>query len=617
MSDARFLITGAGSREVNLRSYLDPAAEEAANAASRAWIKSLRRAIVDGQELRARFTYRGDSLWWFAELYLHKQQVIAQIHRTILALHNVIDREQPTSLEFISGGHLARGIAPQVATARNLDYTGPRGFGRPAAVRLAAIDARAATLTAASLASRLRPGSAPVKGHYPKAVAFVHRAFWRSEAGQGADEQYIGPVLQALEQRLEKGALTYVTLGPMSNFRARRWWHPLRSAGTSDSALPIEAYAPLSALVDSRRVWRGRHRARRALVSSRDLREHSVIEGCDCWPIVREELAGIALLQWPWSTRAMDEAAAALDTLQPRVAVTYAEAGGWGRALVLECRRRGIPSVGLQHGFIYRHWLNYLHEADEMDPHPADPADAGFPRPTATLLFDEYAAHHLVQEGRFPAGALQVTGSPRLDALADQVRRLGDAEIETALAKIGPPFNRTAVTAIVLVATKYREAQHALPSLVDAAATLRGVHLLIKTHPAETPEMYSHLASGRTHVTVLDASTPVAALLRASRALVTVNSTMALDAAVLNVPAIVIGLPNNLSPFVDAGVMMGLDENAPTAEIARQLERFLYDEELRQGLARVRADFLTRFHIRADGGAAARTADAVLRLAGF
>ena len=35
------------------------------------------------------------------------------------------------------------------------------------------------------------------------------------------------------------------------------------------------------------------------------------------------------------------------------------------------------------------------------------------------------------------------------------------------------------------------------------------------------------------------------------------NSTVALDAAVLDVPALVIGLPNNLSPFVDAGVMAG------------------------------------------------------------
>ena len=75
----------------------------------------------------------------------------------------------------------------------------------------------------------------------------------------------------------------------------------------------------------------------------------------------------------------MDEAAAALDALAPRVAITYAEAGGWGRAIMLESRRRGIPSAGLQHGFIYRHWLNYLHEPDEMTRDPAQAADGGFP----------------------------------------------------------------------------------------------------------------------------------------------------------------------------------------------------------------------------------------------
>ena len=97
---------------------------------------------------------------------------------------------------------------------------------------------------------------------------------------------------------------------------------------------------------------------------------------------MREQLAGIALLQWPWSARAMDEAGAALDAFGPAVAVTYAEAGGWGRALSLECRRRGIPSAGLQHGFIYRHWLNYLHEPDEMLP---DPDQAGRRRISAAV----------------------------------------------------------------------------------------------------------------------------------------------------------------------------------------------------------------------------------------
>ena len=124
----------------------------------------------------------------------------------------------------------------------------------------------------------------------------------------------------------------------------------------------------------------------------------------------------------PWSARAMDEAGAALDALRPEVALTYAEAGGWGRALMLEARRRGIATAALQHGFIYRHWLNYLHEPDEMAPSPANPADRGFPRPDCTLIFDELTREHLEQRGHFPAEGLRVTGSARLDAIVAAAR---------------------------------------------------------------------------------------------------------------------------------------------------------------------------------------------------
>ncbi len=70
-------------------------------------------------------------------------------------------------------------------------------------------------------------------------------------------------------------------------------------------------------------------------------------------------------------------------------------------------------------------------------------------------------------------------------------------------------------------------------------------------------------------MTVLRASAALAPLLKASRAIVTVNSTVALDAAVLDVPALVIGLPNNLTPFVDAGVMAGVG-GANVEESARR-----------------------------------------------
>ena len=487
MTDAVLAIEcETGRREVRLEAYLDAAAEERATVDAIAWIKALRHAHVDGLRLRHRFTFRGDSLWWFAELYLHKQQVIAGLFRALTALETLVERERPRALHFVRGGTLVQGLAPELAAARSVPYHGPRGFRGSSTIRLAALDARASGLHAAALAARLRPRVTPRLRSKPVAVAFVHRAFWRADSGDGSAEAYIGPVLTALEGRLTDDPLAYVSVGPASNFRARRWWHPLRGGSSPAAVPPIESYAPLPTLAASRAVWRERHRTRRALWASDELRARSVIRGCDCWPIVRDELAGIALLQWPWSARAMDEAAAVLDAHQPRVVVTYAEAGGWGRAIVLESRRRGIPSVGIQHGFIYRHWLNYLHEPDEMTTDEGQREDRGFPNPTLTLLFDDYASRHLVDNGRFPSDALAVTGSPRLDALAHDVAGLTPAEIDRARAEAGAGAN-----ALVLVTTKHREARAVLGTFLDAAASLSGVHVAIKTHPAETPEVYA------------------------------------------------------------------------------------------------------------------------------
>ncbi len=184
--------------------------------------------------------------------------------------------------------------------------------------------------------------------------------------------------------------------------------------------------------------------------------------GCDLWPIVRHELDAVALLQWPWSARAMDEAGAALDALAPGAVVTYAEAGGWGRALVLEARRRGIPSVGLQHGFIYRHWLNYRHEPDEMQP---EGRDRGCPIPDRTLVFDRYAESHLRDAGHFPAASVVVTGNARLDDLSAEYAALqpsrGSIRLELGVAGDQP---------LAVLAAKFTEIRGALPALVAAVS---------------------------------------------------------------------------------------------------------------------------------------------------
>src|SRR5205085_807048 len=144
--------------------------------------------------------------------------------------------------------------------------------------------------------------------------------------------------------------------GPRRNFQARRWWHPLmpgwRQPRGDGAVVPVEALASRGALAGARAVWQARHEVAAALTGSPALRAAARVAGYDAWDLIAPELRGIATLQFPWSVRAMDEARAAIERARPRLVLTYAEAGGWGRAIVLEARRHGVPSAGIQHGFI-------------------------------------------------------------------------------------------------------------------------------------------------------------------------------------------------------------------------------------------------------------------------
>jgi len=339
------------------------------------------------------------------------------------------------------------------------------------------------------------------------------------------------------------------------------------------------------------------------LVAGPHIRAAGIVRECDLWPVLSHELEQTARVQWPWSVRAMDEAGAALDALAPRVVVTYAEAGGWGRALMLEARRRSVPSVGLQHGFIYRHWLNYRHHEDEQQ---ALDADRGFPRPDRTLLFDGFAASYLREAGHFPAASLLVTGSPRLDEFAERVRTVAPHR-DRARAELGVgPDDR-----LLVVAAKFAEIRDELTPLFDAALAHSGLHVLVKAHPADRPDDYQRLAAGRERIRVVSADADLGRVLGAADAVATMNSTVALDAMVLGVPGLVVGLPNNLSPFVDAGVLVA----GPREALQAAIGTLLYDRSAREDLRHRAAAFAAAHDMRTDGQAAERTAAAILALA--
>jgi hypothetical protein len=431
------------------------------------------------------------------------------------------------------------------------------------------------------------------------AAAFVHTAFWRDGADAAA-QAYIGPVLDALTAALQGGHVQYIGLGPRRNFRARRWWDPFVGAARGSQRItPIEQFADLASLRGSRDLWRARGALAGEITRGDGIRQAAVFHGCDLWPVLGPELRDVALLQWPWSARAMDEAAAALDALAPGVAVTYAEAGGWGRALVLEARRRGIPTIGVQHGFIYRHWLNYVHEPDELS---ADDGDRGFPAPDRTLVFDRYAAEYLRDVGHLPAESIRITGSPTRDVLAAEI----EASRQRGREAVPELLRARREGGLLVLAAKHAEIAPFLDGLAEALTRLPEATLVVKPHPAETPAVYATFAARSPRIIVAPANTSLGQLLASAAALVTMNSTVAIDCLGLGIPAIVLGLPNNLSPFVAAGVMLG------GTDLQAALAAVLYDHRAREVLTRRAAEFAARNDMRATGQAAQRAAREIL-----
>ncbi len=592
---------------IPLMAFLDAELREGAAERGVEWIKAVRHVRVDGETFRDRFTYRGESLWWFAELYLHKVDRITRWMATIGAINRAIDEHGPRGIGLDGGDDALVRIGMRVAAARGVAWDGP--VSRPPSWRVrASADMRAAFLMFSPLVARSRVETIDALGLRKGAIAaFVHTAFWRSRPGEGEGEEgYLGPILDAIEQTPGGEGLHLVGVGPRTNFRARRWW-----SGATETTAPglpftaIEQLVARSHLKPSLAVWRQRKRNLAAMRASAELRAHAVVDGCDLWDLVDEDLRGVAWLQFPWSARVFDEASAALEVLEPSAVVTYAEAGGWGRALMLAARARGVRSVGVQHGFIYRHWLNYRHAADEHEPSPGNPADRGFPRPDRTLLFDRYAREHLETTGHFPPASLEVTGSPQLDRLVARIRALGDDDRGAARAQVGAASGDR----IVLVAAKYAQMGATFAALVEATRDMSAVRVVVKCHPAETQAPYERDAAGASHVAVAGASHDLAALLAVSSVVVTVNSTVAIDALVIGVPALVVALPNNLSPFVEAGVMVGAGRDP--AEIRRALVDVLDGDAAVAARERIRA-FADRYAFRADGHAAPRAARVII-----
>jgi hypothetical protein len=599
-------LAAAGVEHQSARQLLALADHDAADEAAILWTRRFgKRPLLDGRSLRELHEWKGVSLWWFAELYLHHSTGSPRRVRLIEAFDRLLEQLAPDEAEAVGLPREEALLLARTCTARGVLFHDPPSPPRAARASWQRLRCRlyeAKTLLTV-LKARLAGGKVePPRGGKLPVLFLSHAAFWRErETAGGRSEGYEHYFDRLIPETERHAALqpVVVAVGPQSAFRRRgagarvREWLSLSAGGSRYSH--INRFVRWRTFLAVREVSARMRKAWRELRASPALQEAFSHKGVAFADLAGEDLAGSLLLQIPWAVRCYEEMSEALAATRPSVVCLYAESSGWGRAAVAACRAHGVKTLGIQHGILYPSYYSYRHDEDEAD----------CPRPDRTAVFGEAARRFLVLAGRYPAASLVVTGSPKFDELLEASRTWDRAAIRD---RLGVSKGER----LVAVASRFRGIREthqsigsAFPALVRATAALPRVKLLVKPHPAEGTDGYERtlreLRAER--VSLLPPQADLMQLLFAADALVTVESLSAVEALVLGRPVLILNMPTNLREMVENGVALGVPAGA---DPKGALQSVLEDEDLRQSLAEARSEYLGDVASGVDGHATER-----------
>ena len=117
-------VTGRGAEvQADLSTHLTPELGEIVHTDTEAWIKRLRAIPYDGRTMRERFTYRGDSLWWFTELYLARTRRLETALATLLALDAARVQHAPSRIAIETDDLVIRDATHAYGRAHSAGWT--------------------------------------------------------------------------------------------------------------------------------------------------------------------------------------------------------------------------------------------------------------------------------------------------------------------------------------------------------------------------------------------------------------------------------------------------------------------------------------------------------------
>jgi hypothetical protein len=277
------------------------------------------------------------------------------------------------------------------------------------------------------------------------------------------------------------------------------------------------------------------------------------------------------------------------------------EFGLFGRSANAAAKMMDVKSIGMQHGMVGENSYEYLYLNGEAE---GDWRSPGAIVPKYLTTFGDITREFLIDANHNPKNLI-VVGQPRYDLLHWMRDNFDKTKLKD---KLGIPKEKKAI----FLATQPIPGNEKITyEVMKALEGREDVFLIIKTHPREYDLDFYYEYAKKFGIDFKLFKSDLYETLFCSDLLITKNSTVALEAMILDIPSIttnLTGLPD-IFPFAKFNCTLQLDSAGLYKD---SIFGLLFEEKKRKALLKKQNTFLSKYVYKIDGKASQRIFDLMI-----
>ncbi|MBU1632521.1 MAG: UDP-N-acetylglucosamine 2-epimerase [Nanoarchaeota archaeon] len=511
------------------------------------WIKNLAKKNIKNQNLMSFFEFRGTSLWWWMEYWLYESYAyydsLKEITRVFHTIYNILKKEKPDEIIYIKEGRLHDKTIKIIANKFGIKTKEISSnfkliqFKIAKKIKMTLIknlfDLR--FISRKTIWNLLNKKNKRLFNTKKIPILIIN---WSSDR----DEKHIKPIIE----KLDKNKYDVYALDVASNNFLDFSILKEKSKNNILKHILLENYIKKKETKTVKKIqslWN-------FLRKDNNFKGIFKISDINIWPLVEPQLScyfNVRLKDHLISLIAVDNV---ISSIKPKIAVTPTETSEFDKGLFVSCQRNKIPVISIQHGLFND--LRCIHDKGEVSLKEIKPEYC--PIPTITTVYGNCDKDFLIKKGNYPENSVIVTGNHRYDVYINLHKRIDKNQVYKEL-KIDSSKKNILIATQPFPHTPDREKLIKIVS--EAVKTIKDIQLIIKVHPEESVRLYEKIVKNN-DVKAIITKYDINKSLYICEILVTVSSTVGLEAAILEKPVIIISSIKtyDTTDFVKKGIAL-------------------------------------------------------------